>query len=365
MKLYITLAVVVVLVIATIWILNLPVFGKHPGGKRLERLKKLPNYKNGQIENLSPTPNLPDNVTYLDIIGKMIKGNDKASPTKPIPHGMPDFTKSEELKITWFGHSSYLLQVDGVNILVDPVFSERTSPFQWLGSKQFLGTNFIKPEELPDLDVIIITHDHYDHLDYNTILKLKNKTKEFVTSLGVGEHLETWGIEANKITELIWDQNMTTKNGTSITATPARHFSGRGFTRNKSLWSSFVLKTKNNSIYVGGDSGYDTHFKKIGETYGPFDVAILECGQYNLMWPLIHMMPEQVAQASIDLKAKKLLPVHWAKFKLALHDWDEPIKRLVESTEKQNINILTPIRGQTFKLDDGTTAKKWWLEIAD
>lgn len=365
MKLYIALAIVVILVIATIWILNLPVFGKHPTGKRLEKLQRLANYKNGQVENLSPTPNLPEGVSYWNIISKMIEGNDKGAPNKAIPHLKSDFTKSEELKITWFGHSSYLLQVDGINIMVDPVFSQRTSPFQWLGTKQFIGTDFITPEELPDLDVIIISHDHYDHLDYNTILKLKAKTKHFITSLGVGEHLEYWGIDASNITELAWNESTTLLNGTSITATPARHFSGRGFTRNKALWSSFVFKTKNNNIYIGGDSGYDTHFKKIGETYGPFDVAILECGQYNLMWPLIHMMPEQVVQANLDLKAKKLLPVHWAKFKLALHDWDEPIKKVVAAAEKNNVSILTPIPGQTFKLDDGSTSKKWWVELAD
>ncbi|RZJ79862.1 MAG: MBL fold metallo-hydrolase [Flavobacterium sp.] len=365
MKLYIALAILVILVIATIWILNLPVFGKHPAGKRLEKLQSLSNYKNGQIENLSPTPNLPEGVSYWNIISKMIEGNDKGSPTKAIPHLKSDFTSSDELKITWFGHSSYLLQVDGINILVDPVFSERTSPFQWLGTKQFLGTDFITPEELPDLDIVIITHDHYDHLDYNTILKLKDRTKHFITSLGVGEHLEYWGIDASKITELTWNESTTLPTGASITATPARHFSGRGFTRNKALWSSFVLKTKNNNIYIGGDSGYDTHFKNIGETYGPFDVAILECGQYNLMWPLIHMMPEQVVQANLDLNAKKLLPVHWAKFKLALHDWDEPIKKVIATAEKHNVSILTPIPGQTFKLDDGTTSKKWWIELAD
>ncbi|TKC10036.1 MBL fold metallo-hydrolase [Pedobacter polaris] len=360
---YITLVLIITVTLLIFFVINLPVFGKLPTGKRLNKIKNLSNYLDGEIKNLSLTPVKPEDVSYWQMLGKVIEGNKNGSPKKTIPHQIPDFTSSEEFKITWFGHSSYLIQVDGKNILVDPVFSKRTSPFQFLGTKGFEGTDFIKPEELPNLDIILITHDHYDHLDYNSILKLKNKTKYFLTSLGVGSHLENWGILPEKIIELAWGEEAFPLENISFTAANARHFSGRLFKRNRTAWSSFILKTKNNKIYLGGDSGYDTHFKIIGETYGPFDLAILECGQYNAMWPLIHMVPEEVTQASLDLNAKHLLPVHWGKYRLALHDWDDSIKRVVKSAKDLNISILTPELGQTLKLKDNWDFKPWWANL--
>ncbi|MFD0941423.1 MBL fold metallo-hydrolase [Pedobacter boryungensis] len=360
---YIFIIALLFIVFFAVYILNLPVFGRLPKGERLKKISNLANYKNGAIENQSPTPALPENVSYLMVIREMIKGNVNSIPKHPIPYEIPNFDRSEKLKLTWFGHSSYLIQVDGLNILVDPVFSKRTSPFQFIGTKNFGGTDFLELEDLPALDIILITHDHYDHLDYNSILKLNDKTTQFVTSLGVGAHLERWGISAEKITELAWGEEISPLANLSFTAAPARHFSGRRFKRNQTVWSSFILKTKNNNIYLGGDSGYDEHFKSIGEKYGPFDLAILECGQYNKMWPLIHMFPEEVAQASIDLKAKNLLPVHWGKFKLALHDWDEPIKRLTKKAAELHVPVLTPKIGETFSLEGNQTTSQWWINL--
>ncbi len=357
---YIILILISAIVLFTIWVLDLPVFGQNPQQDRLQRIKNLPNYTDGEIKNNSFTPTKPDDVSYGQMISKLIEGNKNASPKKSLPHIRPDLTSSDEFKITWFGHSSYLIQVDGKNILVDPVFSERTSPFQFLGTKRFDGTNFIQPEDFPALDLIIITHDHYDHLDYTTISKLKAKTTHFLTSLGVGEHLEHWGIPTSKITELSWGEHASPMANFDFTATPARHFSGRGFKRNQTLWSSFVMQTKNNRIFIGGDSGYDTHFKEIGEKYGPFDLAILECGQYNTMWPFIHLFPEEVAQVAIDLKAATLMPVHWGKFRLALHDWDDPIKRVVAKSKELGVNIATPMLGQSFTLNSTIPTKHWW-----
>ncbi|MBB2144980.1 MBL fold metallo-hydrolase [Pedobacter sp. LMG 31464] len=359
---YFILAIIFIILIS-VYILNLPVFGRLPKGERLKKIMNLPNYKNGAVENQSPTPALPDDVSYWMVIKEMIKGNPNSTPKHSIPHEIPDFNRSEKLKITWFGHSSYLVQVDGINILVDPVFSKRTSPFQFLGTKNFPGTDFLKIEDLPDLDIILITHDHYDHLDYASILKLKGKTSQFVTSLGVGSHLEHWGVSSNQITEMVWGEEISPLANISFTAAPARHFSGRRFKRNQTVWSSFILKTKNNKIYLGGDSGYDQHFKTIGETYGPFDLAILECGQYNEMWPLIHMFPEELVQASIDLKAKTLLPVHWGKFRLALHDWDEPIKRLTKRAEEISFPVITPKIGETFFLEENHPSSHWWINL--
>jgi len=357
---YITLILLFAIILFTIWVLDFPVFGKEPKQERLHSIKKLPNYIDGEIKNNTYTPTKPDDVSYLEMIGKLIEGNKNGSPKRSLPHIRPNLAPSEDLKITWFGHSSYLIQVAGKNILVDPVFSERTSPFQFLGTKRFDGTNFIQPEDFPALDLIVITHDHYDHLDYTSILKFKAKTTHFLTSLGVGAHLEHWGIASSQITELAWGEQASPMANFNFIATSARHFSGRGFKRNQTLWSSFVMQTKNNRIFIGGDSGYDNHFKEIGENYGPFDLAILECGQYNTMWPFIHMFPEEVPQAAIDLKSAIVMPVHWGKFRLALHDWDDPIKRVVTKSEELGVKIATPMLGESFFMNDVLPIKQWW-----
>lgn len=358
---YVFLGLVILISIITFWVINLPVFGSLPEGARLARIKGLENYKDGGLENRLPTPMKPDDVSYWDMLLAMLKGNKNSSPKKILPHVQPDFSKIDGVKVTWFGHSSYLLQVDALNILVDPVFSARTSPFSFVGNKNYEGTDFIKPEDFPALDVVLITHDHYDHLDYHTILRLKDKTKHFITSLGTGAHLERWGVPADKITELSWGEAVEV-NGLKFLARSARHFSGRLFKRNQSLWSAFILQTPNHKLYLGGDSGYDIHFKQDGEQYGPFDLAILECGQYNAYWPLIHMFPEQTVQAAIDLKAKVLLPVHWGKFTLALHDWNEPVIRAVKKAEEMNLKITTPILGEALILDQEYPVKRWYLD---
>ena len=184
-----------------------------------------------------------------------------------------------------------------------------------------------------------------DHLDYKTVLKLKSKVGRIITSLGSGAHLEYWGFDPAIITELDWNEKTVPDSGFQVTATPGRHFSGRGLKRNQSVWSSFVLQTPSKKIFIGGDSGYDTHFVKIGNVHGPFDLALLECGQYNKSWKYIHMMPEQTVQAAIDLKTKTLMPVHWGKFALALHAWDEPIERVVKEAQRLNVPIIHPMIG--------------------
>jgi L-ascorbate metabolism protein UlaG (beta-lactamase superfamily) len=220
---------------------------------------------------------------------------------------------------------------------------------------------------MPPLDAVIITHDHYDHLDYETILQLIPKTKHFHTSLGVGEHLEHWGIPSAAISEYDWWEEGTIADGIRITAAPARHFSGRGIVRNTTLWSSFILKTQAHTLYLGGDSGYDTHFATIGEKYGPFDLVILECGQYNTGWKFIHLMPEEVVQAAQDLRATALLPVHWGKFTLALHAWDEPIRRVTTSAKERGMLVTTPRIGEVVPLETGNSqqlpCEHWWETV--
>ena len=263
--------------------------------------------------------------------------------------------------IVWFGHSSYFIHINGKNILVDPVFSGYASPFSFTG-KSFKGSDVFTVDDLPAIDLLILTHDHYDHLDYTTVRKLRSKTKAICTSAGVGSHLRYWGIDPAIITEFDWWDRKQIAEITLIAA-PARHFSGRSLVRNKTLWSSFILIAGDYRVYIGADSGYDSHFKTIGEKYGPFDIAILECGQYNEWWPYIHMMPEETVQASIDLKAKVLMPVHWGKFALGLHPWDEPVTRVVAKAKELNVQITTPLIGQPVILNESLPAKQWWLTV--
>ncbi|TDO24034.1 MBL fold metallo-hydrolase [Pedobacter duraquae] len=349
----------------TFYVLQLPVFGKLPAGERLIRVKGLPNYDDGAIQNLSHTPQLAPGATYFDLLRSLFKKNIGGTPTGTLPHKYPDFNFVDTPKITWFGHSSYLIQADGRSILVDPVFSKRTSPFSFMGNLNYPGTDFMKAEDFPDLDVVLITHDHYDHMDYQTILKLTSRATLFITSIGVGSHLERWGIPNDKIVELAWYENFKSSYGFEVTALPARHFAGRGFKRNQTAWSSFFLQTSAHKIYLGGDSGYDTHFEKIGKTYGPFDIAILECGQYNAYWPFIHMFPEETIQAAIDLKAKYLLPVHWGKFTLARHPWNEPVIRAVAHASIIRQSITTPMLGEAVVLDAHYPSDAWWLDSSN
>ena len=248
---------------------------------------------------------------------------------------------------------------------MDPVFSGRTSPVSYAGSKAFAGADIYKAEDMPAIDILVITHDHYDHLDYDTVKKLAHKTGVIVTSLGVGAHLEHWGIAPEKIKELDWWETVSINAETTFTAAPARHFSGRKFTRNQTLWSSFILQTKGHKIYLGGDSGYDTHFATIGNKYGPFDLAILENGQYNAYWANIHMMPEETVQAAIGLKANLLLPVHWGKFALGTHPWDEPIQRLLAKATELNVKVVTPKIGEAIILNNTLPDAHWWVSDAN
>jgi L-ascorbate metabolism protein UlaG (beta-lactamase superfamily) len=227
-------------------------------------------------------------------------------------------------------------------------------------NKSFAGTNIYTVTDMPAIDVLLITHDHYDHLDYETITKLRHKVKHVYTSLGVASHLVYWGYDQQIITELDWWQSASITKGMQLTAAPARHFSGRSIRRFTTLWSSFILKTNNYNLYIGGDSGYGNHLKEIGDKFGPFDIAILENGQYNKAWSQIHEMPEESVQACIDLKAKVLLPVHWAKFDIALHPWDEPIKRLIKAAKEKRVQVTTPLIGEPVIIDGVYPCSEWW-----
>jgi L-ascorbate metabolism protein UlaG (beta-lactamase superfamily) len=366
LRLIVTTCLVFVLIILIVFVfMQQKSFGKLPSGTRLEKIQTSPNYQNGRFENLVETPLMAQGSSYWKMLTKFVrKGVDRA-PVNPLPFVKTDLisTLPEQTRIVWFGHSSYLISTAGKHILVDPLFSRRASPVQFAGMKSYEGTNAYSTADMPPIDLLIISHDHYDHLDYGSIVALQSKVKLFCTPLGVGQHLIHWGVDPGKVIELDWWETDHSLPGFEVIATPARHFSGRGFSNNKTLWASFVLKTKDSRIFVGGDSGYDDSFKAIGEKLGPFDIAMLECGQYDVQWPYIHMMPEQVAQASLDLKARVLMPVHWAKFSLALHPWKEPIERLTRRAAVMGITVTTPLIGEPVVLNSEYPSSRWWQDL--
>lgn len=280
------------------------------------------------------------------------------------PHAIPSVKTdlknfySDKPSIIWFGHSSYLIHSKGKNILVDPVFSGHASPFSWY-LKAFEGSDVYKVKDMPAVDTLIITHNHYDHLDLNTVVQLSPMVKRMVMPLKVSQALPA-AIRKGNITEMDWWQTLTIEKNLQITCTPARHFSGRGLKRNGSLWASFVLELDGYRVYIGSDSGYDSHFKKIGDKYGPFDIALLECGQYNEAWGFIHSMPEELITEGKELNAKVIMPVHWAKFALALHSWNEPVERFAKAAEASGINYTVPRIGEPVVLDEYYPKAVWW-----
>ena len=266
-----------------------------------------------------------------------------------------------DAKLMWFGHSAFLLQLDDINILIDPMLGDVPAPHPLLGAKRFNSELPIPMEKLPQIDALVISHDHYDHLDYESIKKLQHKVERYFVPLGVGVHLEAWGVASSKITEMDWWEETTYKD-IQLACTPAQHFSGRKFTNGQStLWSSWVIKTDSTSIYFSGDSGYGSHFKEIGEQYGPFDLAMMECGQYNKMWPDIHMFPEETAQAGLDVQASAVMPIHWGAFKLALHSWTDPIERVTKKANELQLPLVTPQIGEPIVIGKLTEPRAtWW-----
>lgn len=338
--------------------------GNETKKERLQRLSKSPNFRGGKFHNQTETPVMSPDASYWKIMRQRFGGDEIRTPEDTLPVVKRDLKQPvnpDKVHLTWFGHSTILLQVQGRNILLDPVFSKRASPVQFAGPKNFPGTERYQAEDLPPIDYLLISHDHYDHLDKETIAKLAKKVKAFVVPLGVGTHLQDWGVPAGNIRELDWWDELELEPGLHLAATPARHFSGRGLTdRFGTLWCSYVLKTEKANLYLGADSGYGPHFKQIGEKYGPFGLTLLECGQYNTSWPNIHMMPEETAQAHLDLKGKTLLPIHWGKFSLALHSWTEPMERLLAETNKKDIRLTTPRIGELITIDSYLPFENWW-----
>ncbi|MBQ8014410.1 MAG: MBL fold metallo-hydrolase [Treponema sp.] len=292
-------------------------------------------------------------------------------PDFEFPTKTPDYLSSpesrlsiEEFRVTWFGHSSLLLQMHGMNILIDPVFSEMISPVSWAGSKRFSHPP-VSVAQLPEIDILILSHDHYDHLDYDVICQIDSKVKQYVVPLGVENHLKRWKVKAEKITNMAWWEEIEI-NGLTIACTPAQHFSGRKLVDSMAtLWCSWVLKDEYHKIFENGDSGFAPHFEKIHEKYGDFDFALMECGQYDVQWPKVHMFPEQSAHAAKILGAKVVQPIHWGAIVLSRHGWDDPVERFLLAAEKENLTVITPYIGQTSRLETPSLfMERWWRREA-
>ncbi len=343
-----------------------PDFGARPTAKQKLAYAETGHYSDGKFVNQIETNMDMDFKTVVGLLKQYMKGIPNSKPDFVLPVKKIDSLEianhiAEKPKITWFGHSAILLEIGEKNILIDPMLSDAPSPHPWLGSKRYAKELPIEIQQLPLIDAIIISHDHYDHLDYKSILQLRDKTDQYFTPLGVGNHLVKWGVPKEKIQELDWWAE-TQFDSLLLVCTPARHFSGRAFTdRNTTLWASWVIKNENHSIYFSGDSGYGPHFKEIGNKYGPFDFAMMECGQYDLRWEAIHMLPEQTAQAGSEINAKTIMPIHWGAFTLALHSWTDPVERVTEAAKEFEYQIATPKIGEPVVVGgDGIPNNKWW-----
>ncbi|WP_316675242.1 MBL fold metallo-hydrolase [uncultured Tolumonas sp.] len=322
-------------------------------------------YAHGTFYNQLPTPVLTRTIEksrVTDLMNFLMNKNPNARPSAPIPTAVKTNLlqlKPDENAIIWMGHSSYFLQIDGIKVLIDPVFSENASPVPFT-NLAFKGSNIYSANDIPKIDYLLISHDHWDHLDYPTIMDLKDKIGKVITPLGVGDYFRQWGFNKDIIFEGDWNDVFKDK-ATQIHILPARHFSGRLLTRNQTLWGSFALITAHHQIYLGGDSGYGPHFKEIGKKFGQFDLAILECGQYDPDWSLIHMSPEETAKATADLNAKSLIPSHNSKFKLANHDWNEPLIRISKASKNMSYRLLTPMIGEKIEANnDKQQFSEWW-----
>lgn len=357
---YVFVILLLVLGLTTWFVLNLPAFGQNPTKKQLLAYHSS-QLKAGSFANTLETAVMRPDASYWQLLRKQFSG-DKREPERALPYQKgPWSAEDTSFHWVWFGHSTLLFQKNGLNLLLDPVFSERASPFQFAGSKSYAGTDVFGLGDLPAVDYVLITHDHYDHLDYLSIVQLAKRTQiRFIVPLGVGSHLGRWGVAAERIQELDWWEEVQLPGNLRLVMTPARHFSGRGLTRNKTLWASYSFLWPDQKVYASGDSGYGPHFKEIGEKYGPFDLALLENGQYDADWPLIHMMPEECWQAGRDLQSAFIQPIHWGKFTLALHSWKEPVDRLLQAAGPADSVFLSPVAGQHNRLNHDFPRERWW-----
>lgn len=348
-----------------------PRLGAKPSGKLFERLLSSPQFDRKLHQFVNP------NERTIQKVRAKMKGFDMTRefffskkkdlvPKIKLPEVFPDLkdflsTQRNEFKFVWFGHSSFIVNAGGVNIMFDPVFSNSAAPFSFT-TKRFQDP-VVKLEQLPRVDYIVISHDHYDHLDADVIRFYQSKKTKFFVPLGVSSHLRNWGIEQSRISELDWWQSWKIRD-LEFTCTPAQHFSGRVFPyENKTLWSSWVIRSGDKKFYYSGDSGYGNHFKQIGNSHGPFEFSFIENGQYDDQWGPVHLRPEETVKAHFDLNNRVLIPVHWGMFNMALHSWFDPIERISKLAKEHKIELLTPRIGEVISLKQKLKPKNWWKSL--
>lgn len=343
-----------------------PQFGSYPEGQRQEKITHSAHYANGEFHNQIATPVLVGDTGTLSILAKNLFDRvENLSPSRALPAYKTDFKAlpPDQDTVVWLGHSSFFVQLAGKRILIDPVFSSYASPVPF-SIQAFAGTSLYSVDDMPSIDVLLITHDHWDHLDYATLTALAGKVGQVMTPLGVGAHLESWGYPPTQIHEADWYDKLVVSEQLNIHLVPARHYSGRWLTRSKTLWGGFVLESGNRRLLFSGDTGYGPHFKELAQRFGSFDLVALDMGQYDPRWPYIHMTPEQAAQAAEELRAKALLPEHVGRFSLARHAWNEPFKRIRAASQNSPYRLVTPMIGEPLRLDEPSPHFSPWWESA-
>lgn len=340
------------------------------GGKATQNLVKeyeqSPHWKNGSFQNLETTDMSLSFGDVIKILSKQFQSRKSRRPAQALP--VLPFDKaafladSPNTKFIWYGHAALLLYMNAKTILIDPMLGPSAAPF-FNANKRFSDDTLSFIDDFPSIDLLLLSHDHYDHLDYDSIMKLKHKTKRYCVALGLKRHLVQWGVAADKIIEFDWWQKQQFDE-LQIHFTPTRHFSGRGLTdRSKALWGGWVLQNDKEKIWFSGDGGYGQHLQTIGEKLGPFDFAFMECGQYNKMWPLVHFFPEQSVQAALQTNVKTAMPIHWAAFALSDHNWTEPAELFSQYAQEQQLNYVIPQLGEIVSINESYEQKWWWNKI--
>jgi L-ascorbate metabolism protein UlaG (beta-lactamase superfamily) len=340
-----------------------PQFGGKITAQDTEHYSKSKHWRDGKFQNLEETTLSISFWDLPEIICKQLSNRTERQPSSPIPISAIDqssFQDQDQAQLIWYGHSTVLMRMNATTILIDPMFGPDASPIGPIRTKRYSKDTLSIIDTLPAIDVVLLSHDHYDHLDYESMQRLKGKVGHYFVALGVKRHLVKWGIDPQLVREFDWWES-SVLNSIDITFTPSRHFSGRGLTdRAKSLWGGWTFRTDQENIWFSGDGGYGEHFREIGERLGPFDLGFIECGQYNEKWHQIHMYPEESVQAGVDGRAAVIVPVHWGAFTLAPHTWTDPIERFTAEARAKQVRHLAPAPGQQFLASATADFDTWW-----